>query len=494
MNRKKAAGVFAAAAVGVAAFLWSIRQSGWAAWDIWRADRAAPSALANRQGRRLAALISFARTHSAFYRALYRNLPADISDFSALPVVAKPDLMAHFDQWVTDAKVTRAGVETFVADLSLVGKRYLGRYAVWTTSGTTGRPGIFIHDYRAVSTYAALVTMRGYRWVTPALLWHLLWHGRFAVLVAAGGHFAIADWFERMRRRTTLIPGLRGRIRVFSVTAPLSKLVRELNNFRPSLLTGYPSVMKLLAIEQHAGRLRIAPMYIGTGGEWLEHQARAQIVETFQCLLRDNYGASEFPYAAFECAHGWLHVNADWLILEPVDSAYWPVPVGTPSQTVLLTNLANHVQPLIRYDLGDSITVRADPCPCGSPLPAIHVEGRSGDILHLRAPSGNTIAVLPLAIGTVLEETPGVLRTQVIQTGDSTLTLRLESARGAGPAAPEDIWQHVEQRLREYLASLDILSVTIARAPEPPQQNPVSGKFRQVWSEVQSAEMSHEPH
>lgn len=494
MNRKKAAGVFAAAALGAAAFLWSLRQSRWAAWDIWRAARAVPSAVANRQGKRLAALVAFARTHSAFYRALYRDVPDDIRDTSVLPVVTKPDLMAHFDQWVTDPRVTRAGVETFVANVDLVGKRYLSRYAVWTTSGTTGRPGIFVHDRRAVSIYAALIPLRGYRWVTPALLWHLLWHGRIAVLVATEGHFAIADWFERIRRHTALIPGVRGRIRVFSVTAPLSTLVHELNNFRPSLLLGYPSVMKLLAVEQREGRLRIAPMYIGTGGEWLEPHARAQIVETFQCTLRDNYGASEFPYAAFECAHGWLHLNADWLILEPVDNSYRPVPVGQPSQTALLTNLANYIQPLIRYDLGDSITVRADPCPCGSVLPAIHVEGRQGDILHLRAPSGNTIAVLPLAIGTVLEETPGVLRTQVIQTGDSTLTLRLETAWGAGSAAPEDIWQHVDLRLREYLAAQGIPSVTIVRALEPPQQNPISGKFRQVWSEVQTTEMSHERH
>jgi phenylacetate-coenzyme A ligase PaaK-like adenylate-forming protein len=34
------------------------------------------------------------------------------------------------------------------------------------------------------------------------------------------------------------------------------------------------------------------------------------------------------------------------------------------------------VQPLIRYVMGDSVTVNPAPCACGSPLPTIHVERR----------------------------------------------------------------------------------------------------------------------
>ena len=37
-----------------------------------------------------------------------------------------------------------------------------------------------------------------------------------------------------------------------------------------------------------------------------------------------------------------------------------------PSHTVLITNLANWVQPIIRYNLGDSITAISGPCSCGS--------------------------------------------------------------------------------------------------------------------------------
>ena len=85
------------------------------------------------------------------------------------------------------------------------------------------------------------------------------------------------------------------------------------------------------------------------------------------------FAASEFQAIAIECEQEWLHVNSDWVILEPVGVDHQPTPLGEPSHTVLLTNLANRVQPLIRYDLGDSVLARPDPCPCGNPLPAIRV-------------------------------------------------------------------------------------------------------------------------
>lgn len=486
MRNKMAAGVLAAAAVGIGAGLWLIRRPLTVVSAIWLAGNAAPSTLAVHQRERLVALVEFARARSAYYHALYRDMPAEIGDLSTLPIATKPDLMAHFAEWVTDPTVTRSGVEEFAADLSLIGKRHLDRYAVWTTSGTTGKPGIFVHDLHALSVYSALVPLRAYRWITSALLWPLLRHGRVAVLVATEGHFALADWFERTRNQLPPLWRLRDRIRVWSVLTPLAKLVQDLNDFQPSLLLGYPSIMKLLGLEQRAGRLRIAPTFIGTGGESLDPGARTHIVEAFHCILRDNYGASEFPYIAFECDHGWLHVNSDWVLLEPVDAAYQPVPPGQPSHTVLLTNLVNRVQPLIRYDLGDSIIVKLEPCGCGSSLPAIRVEGRKADILYLRTPSGNNVAVLPLALGTVIEETRGIRRAQVIQTGPATLTLRLELTEDAATPAPEDVWEQVEQRLRRFLAAQGIPSVVIIRAPEVPQGNPISGKFRQVWSEVRN--------
>jgi phenylacetate-coenzyme A ligase PaaK-like adenylate-forming protein len=151
------------------------------------------------------------------------------------------------------------------------------------------------------------------------------------------------------------------------------------------MLTGYPSALEQLAEEQAAGRLKLQPAIVECGGESLAADARAHIASAFGCKVVNMYAASEFLAMGFNCDHDWLHVNSDWAILEPVDEDFSATPAGEASHTVLLTNLANGVQPLIRYDLGDSVLVRPDPCPCGNPLPAIRVAGRRDDVLRLAA-------------------------------------------------------------------------------------------------------------
>jgi phenylacetate-CoA ligase len=48
-----------------------------------------------------------------------------------------------------------------------------------------------------------------------------------------------------------------------------------------------------------------------------------------------------------------------------VDNDGNPVPYGQPGDRLLLTNLFNLDQPLIRYDMSDAVTITDDPCPCG---------------------------------------------------------------------------------------------------------------------------------
>ncbi len=114
--------------------------------DAHRLTRGAPELLAVRQRERLNDLVSFARIHSRFYAEKYRGLPETINDVRQLPPVTKPELMEHFDEVVTDPALHKAGVQEHLAGLENLGKPYLGKYMVWTTSGTTGAPGIFLED------------------------------------------------------------------------------------------------------------------------------------------------------------------------------------------------------------------------------------------------------------------------------------------------------------------------------------------------------------
>ncbi len=390
-----------------------------------------------------------------------------------MPVVTKRELMTRFDDWVTDPAVTRAGVEAFLGDRTNIGERYLNRYIVWKSSGSTGEPGIYVQDPDALTTFDALMAVH----LDPArMATHYAWEfltrgGRAALVVATGEHFAsIASW----QRVCQSNPGLSAR--GFSILAPLPQLVAELNAYRPAFLASYPTMLSLLADEKKAGRLRIAPLNIWSGGECLAPSARAAIERAFGCRVVNEYGASECMSIAYGCPEGWLHVNADWVVLEPVDGDHRPTPPGEPSRTALLTNLANRVQPIIRYDLGDSVLVSPEPCRCGSPLPAIRVEGRRDDVVSMQGPDGSVVRLLPLALTTIVEEAAHVHRFQIVQTTPHRLVLRLEAGEDNRQAA----WQAAARALRKYLAQQALPNVEVGLDKSPPVTDRRSGKLREV--------------
>ncbi|WP_225741222.1 phenylacetate--CoA ligase family protein [Halorussus halophilus] len=448
-------------------------------WQTWRANDDDREAIANRQRRRIDETVTFARRQSRFYKHRYEELPEDAA-FGDLPPVTKPELMANLEAVVTDTAITETELEAFLADEENVGRLFLGEYPVWTTSGTTGEPGVFLQDRRALTV---LLSIGFFRMVGAMLSREMLRKyvrsgGRRAMLVATGGHYAGVAGTELGRR---VAPSLAAeRLRVFSVQRPLAELVADLNEFRPAMLGGYASAHKLLAREQREGRLDIDPALVVASGEAISDAEKAEVASAFDCGVREHYGATEFVAVAFECEAGALHANTDWCVLEPVDSDYRPVPPGEPSETTLLTNLANRVQPIVRYDLGDSITLSAEPCSCGNLFPTMEIEGRTDDLLALRDADGKSIPVFPLAIGSVVEEVAGVYRYQVIQTTPAAIRVRFETTKAWDS---DDVWPRIESALTTFLGSHGLSNVAVERDPEVPQRE-ASGKFRQVVSEL----------
>ncbi len=446
------------------------------AWNLWSGQWSGAGRITSLQHQRLVDLVQFARRRSPYYSEIYRSLPRSGWTLAQLPVVTKRELMDRFDDVVTNRQISWNVVKTFVDMPRCIGAPLLGKYMAWRTSGTTGTPGVFLHDANALAVYDALLLARGW----PNFIATASWAGlagspRSVVLIAAdGGHYAgIASW----RRLEQVYPWFSGNSHVLPVVSPMARLVDALNELRPAALITYPSVMALLATEQRFGRLRMRPALLVSGGEQLVDVERARIEATFECRVQDVYACSECDYVAFGCRHGRLHVNAEWIILEAVDSAHSAVGPGAASHTTLLTNLVNRVQPIIRYDLGDSITVCEEPCPCGSVLPAIRIEGRTDDMLRFSPAPGRVVAVSPMAIADSLEQLPAVRRFQVIQTGAMALAVRLEAEAGTDEL---DAWSSAQKALNEYMAAQGLSDVTIVRASETPCADPRSGKFRHV--------------
>jgi phenylacetate-CoA ligase len=393
--------------------------------DVLTAGRAAPGAIAMRQKTRLASLLGAALHGSGFYRDHWGEVSPS-TPLAALPVVTRGELMHRFDDWVTDPGLKLAELRAFTADPARISEPYLGRYVVWESSGTSGQPGVFVQDAQAMAVYDALEALRRskpmslLRWMDPLYLTE-----RIAFVGATGGHFASHVSMERLRQ---LNPWMAQGIRSFSILQPVEALVAGLNAFSPTVIATYPSVAALLADEAARGALRFTPREVWTGGETLGPSVRRRVEQALDCTVRNSYGASEFLTMGWECGHGQMHVNADWVILEPVDERYQPVPPGEPSCSTLLTHLANTVQPLIRYNLGDQLTVGRAHCDCGSPLPRIEVQGRRDDPLVMAGLKGQSVTLLPMALTTVLEDQAGVFDFQLRQQDERTLVLRLALA------------------------------------------------------------------
>ncbi|MBN8626649.1 MAG: phenylacetate--CoA ligase family protein, partial [Planctomycetes bacterium] len=282
------------------------------------------------------------------------------------------------------------------------------------------------------------------------------------------GHYASTVAAARLRKS-------RGkRLQVLSSDTPIHELVNRLNEFQPALLAPYASIASLLATEQDSGRLHIAPVLMALSAEGLAPSEYDRIAAAFDTTVGNSYAATECPFLSYGCPERWLHVNADWVAFEPVDADYRPTPRGEPSHTVLISNLANRIQPILRYDLGDGIVVRPDPCPCGNPLPAIRVQGRAGDVLRLTAADGRRVAIPPLALD--LDDVPGVELFQIAQTSVTALEVRLSLSPGADQNAT---WRTMRSRLATVLTGYGLAEVTIALADGPPQMTK-GGKHRAV--------------
>ncbi|MFO1287781.1 MAG: phenylacetate--CoA ligase family protein [Rubrivivax sp.] len=452
-----------------------------AALDIATAVRADAAGIAARQARRLAQLLDAARRtkrYAALPRAAARAATTTTAQsLAALPPCTKRLLMHDFTARITDPAVTLPSLREFISHPERAGQPYLGRYWAWESSGSSGEPGLYLHDAEAMTIYDALEATRRSsprpwsRWFDPLYLGE-----RLAFVGATGGHFASHVSLERLR---IAWPALTTNWKSLSILQPLPDLVAALNAMQPTILATYPTAASMLAEEAQAGRLRLRLEEVWTGGETLGDSARACVEQAFGCALRNSYGASEFLPIAWECGARRLHVNADWVILEAVDAEGRAVPPGTQSHTTLLTNLANHVQPLIRFDIGDRIVLHdatAAPCPCGCALPVVQVQGRRDDTLVVRGKGSERVPLLPLALTTVLEDEAGAFDFQLQQTAPDALRLVL------GPNAARG--ERARQRCRSALAEFarrqgaNALRISVAAMPQLPLGR--TGKLKRV--------------
>jgi phenylacetate-coenzyme A ligase PaaK-like adenylate-forming protein len=364
--------------------------------DAWPRER-----LLAYQQERLRELVSSAVAGSPYYREALGPYAAD-APLAELPTLSKATLMERFDDVVTDRRLRLADALAFVATAE-PGALHRGRYHVFATSGSTGEPGLFVYSDDEFAQWAAV---------------GLACFARHGVtgetrLAAIG---APAEAHVTRRLFAAFVAG-RERAPRLDVTMPIGDLVDALNRYQSEAIASYASVLGVLAEEQLQGRLSISPRVTVVGSEVLTDETSRLVELAWGRPPVNVYAATEATTIACgrpDC--GGMRVCEDVLVLEVVDESGRPVPPGIPGAKVLLTNLVNRVQPLIRYELSDSV-VLAD----GPELRLARVDGRSDDTLELAAADGGVVRVSPFRLRAPLSTLVDVLQYQIVHERDGGL-------------------------------------------------------------------------
>lgn len=430
----------------------------------YKADRMTDKERYLLQQKRLKELISYAKSNSPYFAKLYQNVDEN-APLSSLPATDKIEMMTYFDEWLTDRSISKDKVDRFMADLSNVGRKIDGKYLVYSTSGSTGSPCIVLYDDTAINVSSAIGVLRSF--ARKQDMKTFMKNGKKTIALFADNGFYLGCGSVKYNLRK--MPWKKHKMKTCDVRKPIAEIVELLNDFQPSMIGCYPTFMEILSSEQEKGILHIHPSIIMTGGEKLNDDVRQHLSEVFDCYVQTNYSCTEGGTVACECTHRHFHINDDWVILEAVDENNQPVPFGTQSAKVLLTNLANSICPIIRFEITDRIVMHNEPCTCGNSKPWLTLEGRTDDILTFE----NGIKISPLSLYAILKEVHGIKRFQLIQQGNNRLELRLI----AGNKQLE--FSNAKQAVESFLMKNGV-AVEVFLSDRLPEANPISGKFKHI--------------
>lgn len=223
----------------------------------------------------------------------------------------------------------------------------------------------------------------------------------------------------------------------------LRAYAEELDRFQPRVICGYPSSVYLLAHAYKAygaGLLKLQAAY--TTSETLLDFQRRTIMEVFGCKVFDWYGNSEMCANIVECEAGEKHLKLEHSLAEILDEEDRPVSPGETGRLVC-TGFGNLAFPLIRYDIGDMVTLstsQQSKCGRGGVL-VEQVLGRVED--YVLAADGRLVGRLDH----LFKDSLNVIEAQVVQREPGVVILRLVKTAAYGPADESAIREEATLRL-----------------------------------------------
>ena len=414
------------------------------------------------QRERLHTLVDYARENSPYLRELYKDLPENY-ELSDLPVFEKSDGLAHYNEWVTDTDLTLDKVREYLARDSADNSLLLGKYTALQTSGSTGNPLPMVRDMHRNQIHTQLLLQRLMHPVPQGYYDHSKHKMAFIVHLSTSAS-SYGSYLKTKARH----PGFEDNITAISILDSAEQMVKKLNEFQPEIIVAYPPSLVMLAEEQAKGNLNIKLGLIVSSAELLTEENYYRIKEVFQCPILNNYCMTEGGEIAMthDCPH--LHINEDWIIIEPVDENRQPVKNSDEfSSGILVTDLSNFVQPIIRYYVSDSVRILKDKFEC-SDLPVMEIRGRIWESFTI---GGKNFSTKGLEVKAKFCQ--GLCQYQFVQTDENSMEIRGIVSAGCDKA---QILDSLAKNIAVYFAEAGCENIRITYSEEPLLHNAKGGK------------------
>ncbi|KAB2335819.1 F390 synthetase-related protein [Bacillus mesophilum] len=341
--------------------------------------------------------LEYVQQNSPFYADLLKPYQKEISEqnWEALPVIDKKLMMEHFDVFNT---VNITAEEAFSVALKAEETRdfspKIRDVSIGLSSGTSGNRGIFLISDQERAMWSGTILAK----LLPSSI--LRKHSIAFFLRANNNLYEAAG---------------EGRISFyfFDLLDSLEIHKKRLNDIKPSIVVGPPSMLRMIAQWQNEGDIEITPVKMISVAEVLEEVDRHYIEKTFRQKLHNVYQCTE-GFLAATCNHGTLHINEDIVCIHKqyIDKEHG---VFMP----IITDFTRTSQPIIRYQLNDLLVEKKDECPCGSPFMALErIDGRSDDLFWgTNKLSGEKVPIFPDFLRrAVMAATDRINEYKVIQT------------------------------------------------------------------------------
>lgn len=329
------------------------------------------------QERMLFETVNHALEHSSFYRELYGiDRLRSMEDFYKFPIINKTIMMENFNDLNTCgldlSQVTEYAIEKEIAkDYS---GYYLDEYVIGMSSGTSGNKGIYVTPKSLTKRLPFVFLARG-----GIPLKMLPFRILFLLRVFSQGFADINAPLINITYKSTM-------------TDP-EELIETINREKTNIIMAPPSMLRILI--DFKDRITVKLKLIMSYAEVLEKEEKDRLSKAFKVQIHEIYQASEGQVAS-TCKCGNLHINEDLVFVELYDKNNNPVTApNITTHRMILTNLINRAQPLIRYEMNDIVEL-GENCPCGSSFRVISkILGRNDDVLIFKNSHGKVIHVFP---------------------------------------------------------------------------------------------------